>query len=882
MMYCKHKHILSLFLVVFLTSALQIDALSGRVTSAVRSFKAFKPAVTSSVALRANFSTKLNEGPVARINLLQGQLANALPQYRDSSLVHGAIYSEFGIIKSLYTLLVTPKKVILDDGRERLVPDSSFNPLGTLMQQFFYLAGGTLAPTKRTNSCVYRLTPAELGYLYKTIMDDRITVDFNPTNRNMGGGRAKREEYEATRKLLMETLIACRADQDGDLAKIYPSVIRAFFWSKFVSGAETTSYAAEQIASFAKACGESSANVVSQHDLEASCLQRLIDIYDCSLPKPPIQGTVTLSSGHRFPDCGESGLRGFFNAAFYDQASNSFIIPASQKHWYDPKLVNFYEQYSTIASQATQGARNAWGEVLSNRSNLKYGQAGICDLHCAFPNVVKAMAELVPGINQQGKTPQELLFAMAEQHGLAIKDFQEDQSGRELVSWKLVKAGGSKSFLAYWTRSGHLSCELQDQAVKTVQLQDPLIGCVDNISVASREPDKYHPLLFAGARMARQQDYVSVYLAILSLFSTQQVATVTSNVEKWGLLTPEDKRIIGSKSAMLRRAVKGNFTRISKNLISNDPSLIRAESSWEETILDQAVENDNSEIVEEILKAGAKIGQVDFGLNKAFIRVAKRGKLDQLKVFLKYGVDINLYRGRSALIEAADEGRAEVVDCLLKNGAHVNQQDDGGSTALMKAVWSYVDGNKLQLKLEIIKSLLAAGADVDLQDILGYTALSYAAVSGNQEACKLLLLHGANPNPQGLDKNYGLVWAAKSGHIDVVRLLLDHGASIDAKDEDGCTALSATAYHMVLGVMKLLLERGAQVNIGNRRGITALRIANKFYTSCGDPRMRYLESEIKPAAIKLLLEYGATMEPDKSTESIFSKVSKLVNVKWRT
>jgi len=67
---------------------------------------------------------------------------------------------------------------------------------------------------------------------------------------------------------------------------------------------------------------------------------------------------------------------------------------------------------------------------------------------------------------------------------------------------------------------------------------------------------------------------------------------------------------------------------------------------------------------------------------------------------------------------AADNGHAEVVNALIKNGAAPNTQDLDGWTALMKAIY--------RGHTEIVKVLVENGANVNSTNIGGYTALFIA------------------------------------------------------------------------------------------------------------------------------------------------------------
>jgi len=118
---------------------------------------------------------------------------------------------------------------------------------------------------------------------------------------------------------------------------------------------------------------------------------------------------------------------------------------------------------------------------------------------------------------------------------------------------------------------------------------------------------------------------------------------------------------------------------------------------------------------------------------RLLIRAAKKGHLQKVKFLLDYtGVDVNVQSrdGRTALIEAVENGHHDVILLLLEAGADVNIQDSTGRTALH---WIVRNGHH-----DIISLLLEAGADVNIQNRHGRTALWLAESKGNAEITQLL------------------------------------------------------------------------------------------------------------------------------------------------
>ena len=92
--------------------------------------------------------------------------------------------------------------------------------------------------------------------------------------------------------------------------------------------------------------------------------------------------------------------------------------------------------------------------------------------------------------------------------------------------------------------------------------------------------------------------------------------------------------------------------------------------------------------------------------------------------------------GWTALLYAAQYGRTECVEILIKAGARVDHTSRDGKTALMLAC--------VMNRQETVSLLLDCSASINLQDKRGFTALMFAAYYGYDEIVTLLLQYDAN------------------------------------------------------------------------------------------------------------------------------------------
>ena len=99
--------------------------------------------------------------------------------------------------------------------------------------------------------------------------------------------------------------------------------------------------------------------------------------------------------------------------------------------------------------------------------------------------------------------------------------------------------------------------------------------------------------------------------------------------------------------------------------------------------------------------------------------------------------------GNTALMEAAKEGNASMVNLLLERGADADLVNDDENIALWFACFSN--------QLEIVKTLIFYTRDLNHQNVNGATCLSYASSSGKLDIVKALVEAGANPEIETLD-----------------------------------------------------------------------------------------------------------------------------------
>jgi uncharacterized protein len=222
---------------------------------------------------------------------------------------------------------------------------------------------------------------------------------------------------------------------------------------------------------------------------------------------------------------------------------------------------------------------------------------------------------------------------------------------------------------------------------------------------------------------------------------------------------------------------------------------------------------------------------------KAGDRAIAIAMIDKAMIDKKVNVNAPAGDGSTALLWAAHNGDADLVDRLLKAGAAVKVKNDFGATPMSEAALA---GNTA-----VIERLLIAGADPDSPNADGQTALMVVARTTNVAAARILLDHGAHVNAKELQKEQtALMWAAAESQAGMVKELIAHGADVNARSQvtediaqvssepragyrsyGGLTPLIYAARVGCVQCAVALKEGGASLNMPDPEGVTPLLTA---------------------------------------------------------
>ncbi len=341
------------------------------------------------------------------------------------------------------------------------------------------------------------------------------------------------------------------------------------------------------------------------------------------------------------------------------------------------------------------------------------------------------------------------------------------------------------------------------------------------------------------------------------------------------------------------------------------------------TPLHEAAIVGNAEMLEALLEAGGDANAA-FGEGETVLMTAARaGDVASVRALLAHGglPDASEHwHGQTALMWAAIEDHAEVVDLLLEAGAQVDRastkhdwvkisysegnvpktRDLGGLTALQFAA--------RQGSMHAVERLLDAGADLNAAEpMYQLTPLQLAIVNGHYTLAMRLIERSANVDDGSLylavdTRNLGFYAQRpnppdKDGdvtNLDVIEALLNRGANPDLPytkgtfDGDGkprlpertvageilvprgASPLDRAAAAGDFAVVETLLAHGASANVATEDGTTPLMLLSGYSRTRGGPPLQDVPKRLE--LIRALIEKGAdvhAVHKDSTNDALF-------------
>jgi len=240
-----------------------------------------------------------------------------------------------------------------------------------------------------------------------------------------------------------------------------------------------------------------------------------------------------------------------------------------------------------------------------------------------------------------------------------------------------------------------------------------------------------------------------------------------------------------AQSGLVFAAQRGDMTEVTR-LIQGGQDVNQVDPQSMRTALHWAAKNNNMELMDALLAAGAMIEATDRTGRSALALAAESGSLDAIRRLIEAHADVNARDQLSGtpILWAAGLGSADAVQALLDAGADPNIADGNGMTPLIWAA-NLGDGRNVEV-------LLASGkVNLEATDLLtGDTALMRACRNGKVDSVKALLHKGARLDARNRQGMTPFLLACQSGSLDKIRAVVAAKPDVAAEDSRGWNAVA--------------------------------------------------------------------------------------------
>ena len=300
----------------------------------------------------------------------------------------------------------------------------------------------------------------------------------------------------------------------------------------------------------------------------------------------------------------------------------------------------------------------------------------------------------------------------------------------------------------------------------------------------------------------------------------------------------------GEKNNLLDLIRKGD--RAKAIAMINDDADIAVRNRYGDTPLHLATLKGHADIIRLLLQKGGEVNGLNIAMSTPLHLAASKGRAGAVRILMENGADPELRDrwGRTPLHLAAVNGKHDITRILLKLGARPDPRDRNGRTPLYAVARMSGIGKG---HIHTAWLLLKKGAQVNAQPDggpaweRGKTPLHWAVYHGHTGLVKMFVDNGADMNAGDARGVTPLHLAALRSEIECADMLAAKGAAVNTRDAEGDTPL-------------ILAVRTDFPLIGNRwgrlYGISRLKGRDNYYRAL-DPKMN------RAALVSLLIKNGA-------------------------
>lgn len=193
-----------------------------------------------------------------------------------------------------------------------------------------------------------------------------------------------------------------------------------------------------------------------------------------------------------------------------------------------------------------------------------------------------------------------------------------------------------------------------------------------------------------------------------------------------------------------------------------------------------------------------KLHDILFGpRSKTIPKIIKEGNLEELKIFIENGGDVNeKYDDKSLLhfaIDNCEKNYFQVIEFLINQGADINSHQSYMEETPLHRICA-----RVKPKIDVVELLLNRGSKVNAENISGKTPVLYCNFSYSVELLNLLVKFGADVK-----------------HTDKYKNTLLHDNYFDCKSET------------FEEFLKVIISLGFDINSLNNAGHTPMYLCEK-------------------------------------------------------
>jgi ankyrin repeat protein len=244
----------------------------------------------------------------------------------------------------------------------------------------------------------------------------------------------------------------------------------------------------------------------------------------------------------------------------------------------------------------------------------------------------------------------------------------------------------------------------------------------------------------------------------------------------------------------------------------------------------------NESKIKKLIDGGADIDQVDSKGRTLLFELAKKRKLESMRILITSGSDIHTKDafGKTLLSEAVSRGDTVVIRFLLDNGVDINAIGSGGRTISHDIAQ---EGNH-----KVFRVLIPHNPDFSIQDDVGRTVL-FDAVKGKNPDIVRDIVNNISPEVLNVVDENGetaLFEAVLLKDCEIAKLLISNGVDVNTNNESRQNVMFNTIIQGAHNdeLIKILLKKGIKLNQKDADGKTILDELLKIATIAEDPYVK--------------------------------------------